>query len=263
MKKRPSNLVKSVDRSINILEELAKYEEGLGVTELGNRLDIHKSSVHRLLSTLVYRGLVEQDSKTGNYKLGLKIFELGSKIFNDLEIREYAKLYLEELVEETGEAVHLAVLDQGEIIYIDKVESSNTIRMYSQVGKRAPVHCTGLGKAILAYLSEEEVDRIIETKGLPEYTENTITDPEQFKERLALIRNRGYAMDEIEHELGIRCVAAPIFNYNDEAVAAVSVSGPTMRVSKDRIDELSKLVKEIGLKISQRLGYNPRQLNNY
>ncbi|GAB6099553.1 IclR family transcriptional regulator [Halanaerocella petrolearia] len=257
MRKKPNNLVKSVNRSINILEELAKYEDGLGVTELGNRLDVHKSSVHRLLSTLVYRGLVEQDQETGKYKLGLKLFELGSRIFNDLEVRKYAKSYLEELVSQTNETVHLVTLDQGEVLYVDKVKSPETITMVSQVGARGPVHSTSVGKAMAAYLDEEEIDRIVRKKGMPRYTENTITDPQEFKKHLKVIKERGYAIDEIENELGIRCIAAPIFDYNGEVVAAVSISGPTMRVTKERISELAEKVKETGLQISYRLGYSP------
>ncbi|AGB42406.1 transcriptional regulator [Halobacteroides halobius DSM 5150] len=257
MRTKPNNLVKSVNRSINILEELAKYENGLGVTEIGNRLDVHKSSVHRLLSTLVYRGLVEQDQETGKYKLGLKLFELGSRIFNDLEVREYAKPYIEELVRKTNETVHLVTLDQGEVLYIDKVKSPETITMASQIGARGPIHCTGVGKAMAAYLAETEVDKIIKKKGMPKQTENTITDPREFKEHLDLVKERGYAIDEIENEAGIRCIAAPIFDYDGDVVAAVSVSGPTMRVTKERISELAKQVRETGLQISYRLGYNP------
>ncbi|OCL28592.1 IclR family transcriptional regulator [Orenia metallireducens] len=253
--KRPSNLVKAVDRSVNILEELANHEEGLGVTELANRLDIHKSSIHRLLSTLVYRGLVKQDPKTDNYKLGLKLFELGSRIFNDLEIREYAKPYLEELVVATDEAVHLVIMDQGEIVYIDKVESSKTIRMNSQIGKRVPVHCSAVGKAMLAYYPKARVDQIIKEQGLAKYTENTITDLKELKEHLTKIKEQGYAIDNVEHELGIRCVAAPIFNYSGKVVSSVSVSGPTIHVTKERVEELAKLVKDTAMKISSQLGY--------
>jgi DNA-binding IclR family transcriptional regulator len=253
--KRPSNLVKAVDRSVNILEELANHEEGLGVTELANRLDIHKSSIHRLLSTLVYRGLVKQDPKTDNYKLGLKLFELGSRIFNDLEIREYAKPYLEELVAATDEAVHLVIMDQGEIVYIDKVESSKTIRMNSQIGKRVPVHCSAVGKAMLAYYPKARVDQIIKEQGLAKYTENTITDLKELKEHLTKIKEQGYAIDNVEHELGIRCVAAPIFNYSGKVVSSVSVSGPTIHVTKERVEELAKLVKDTAMKISSQLGY--------
>ncbi|PRX32484.1 IclR family transcriptional regulator [Orenia metallireducens] len=255
MNKTPSNLVKAVDRSINILEELANHQDGLGVTALANRLDIHKSSVHRLLSTLVYRGLVKQDSKTDNYKLGLKLFELGSRIFNELEIREYAKPYLEELVAETDEAVHLVIMDQGEIVYIDKVESSKAIRMNSQIGKRVPVHCSAVGKAMLAYYPELKVDQIIKEQGLAKYTENTITDASEFKEHLKQVKEQGYAIDDVEHELGIRCVAAPIFDYSGEVVSSVSVSGPTIHVTKQRVEQLAKLVKDTAMKISSQLGY--------
>ncbi|MBM7556859.1 IclR family transcriptional regulator [Halanaerobacter jeridensis] len=259
MRNKPNNLVKSVNRSVNILEELSKYEDGLGVTELSNRLDVHKSSVHRLLSTLLYRGLVEQNEENGKYELGLKIFELGSRIFNELEVREYAKPYLEQLVKKTNETVHLVTLDQGEVLYLDKVSSPETITMASQIGARAPIHSTAVGKAIAAHLEEKRVEEIISKKGMPKRTENTITELEEFKENLGLIRERGYAIDEIENEAGIRCIAAPIFDYDGKVVAAVSISGPTIRVTQDRISNLANQVTETGLQISYRLGYNPNQ----
>nr|WP_275589218.1 IclR family transcriptional regulator C-terminal domain-containing protein [Sporohalobacter salinus] len=129
--------------------------------------------------------------------------------------------------------------------------------MASQIGSRGPVHSTGVGKAITAYLDEKEIDNIIEKWGMPKRTKNTITDLQDFKEHLDLIKKRGYAVDDIENEPGIRCVAAPIFDYNGEVIAAVSVSGPTMRVTKERISKLAKKVKETGLQISYRLGYSP------
>ncbi|MCK8824774.1 IclR family transcriptional regulator [Fuchsiella alkaliacetigena] len=256
MRKAPNNLVKSLNKAINVLEELGKYEHGLRLTELSDNLGLHKSSVHRLLSTLAYRGLVEQEQDTNKYKLGLKIFELGSRIFNDLEIREYASDYLKEMVDRVGEAAHLVVLDQGEVLYLHKVESPKTIRMHSEVGRRASAHCTAAGKVILAYLAEEEVNEILEIKGLTQYTENTITEIATFKQQLESIRTKSYAIDREEHQLGICCIAAPIFDYTEQVVAAVSLSGPTIRITRDRIPELATLVKKTTQQISSRLGYN-------
>lgn len=254
MRKQPSNLVKSVDRSINILEELAKYEEGLGVTELGNRLDIHKSSVHRLLSTLVYKGLVEKDKKNNNYKLGLKIFELGSKIFNDFKISEYTKSYLKKLVKISGERVNLVIPDKDEIVYIDKREDSKNIKINLPIGHRSPMHCTAAGKAILANLSQDKIKDIIKSN-LIKFTSNTITEVQDLINELDLIKARNYAIDDSEYKSEIRCVATPIFNYRDEVIAAISICGPKSRMTHEKISDLRETMVDIGREISCRLGY--------
>jgi len=258
IKKRPSNLVKSVNRVIDILEELAKQKNGLRVTEISNRLDLPNSSVSRLLSTLAYRSLVTKDEETNKYNLGLKIFELGSYIFNDLKICECAKPYLKGLVEEVNETGHLAVLDQGEIVYVDKVESLNPIRMYSRRGGRAPAYCTGTGKAILAYKPEEEIDIMLEHKSLIKHTDFTITDPYELKKELQKIRDRGYAFDEEEFQPGVKCIAVPIFDYSGEVVGAVGIAGPVMRISKKKCNQMIDLLKKTGRAISSHLGYNKR-----
>ena len=253
--KKPAQYVKAVGRALDIIEELVKADDDLGVTELSQRLDIHKSTIYRLLSTLSYRGYVEQDSRTNNYKVGIKLFEVGSSVLNKMDLRSKIKPHLEQLMLDTKETVHLGILDDYEVVYIDKVESNETIRMYSKIGRRVPTHCTSLGKVLLAYSPEEVVDNAIQVKGLPKYTENTITDPDEFKERLARVRERGYAIDDEEQEPNIRCLAGPIFNYDGEIIAAFSISGPLMRMSEERVDDLSALVKDYSTRISASFGY--------
>ncbi|ABY95602.1 MULTISPECIES: IclR family transcriptional regulator [Thermoanaerobacter] len=256
MEKSNITAVQSLERALKILEVLGKNPNGLGVTELAREVDLPKSTVYRLLSTLAKWGYVEQEKENEKYKLGLKIIELSSNILNNLELREVARQYLEELMEFANEVVHLCVLRDGEIVYIDKVESHNTIQMYSQIGKRAPVHCTAVGKAILAFLPQEEAISILKTKGLPRKTPNTITSLEEMLKHLEEIRRLGYAIDNVEHEEGIRCVAAPIFDYTGQVVASVSISGPEYRVTWEKVPGLAVKVKEITKKISQRLGYS-------
>ncbi|SHJ54900.1 transcriptional regulator, IclR family [Anaerobranca californiensis DSM 14826] len=250
-----NNLVESVVRAILILEELAKNEKGIGITELSKKLSLSKSTVHRLITTLMHMGLVQQDPIFKTYSLGLKVFELGFKVINDLEIKKKANPYIEALAKEINETVHLAIIDNNEIVYIDKVESSRTLKMYSQIGKRAPVHCTALGKVILAYSDEKKVESILMHSKLKRYTNNTITDKDKFKEHLAKVRELGYAIDNIEHEEGVRCVAAPIFDYTNKVIGAISISGPTVRISEDRIKELAELITSTAHKISKSLGY--------
>lgn len=257
MTTRVGQTVQSLERALKILEVLGNHQKGLGVTELAHEVDLHKSTVHRLLGTLAQRGFVEQDSETERYKLGLKIIELSNKMLTNMEVRQEARPYLEELMQFANEVVHLCVLRQGEIVYIDKVECPSTIRMYSQIGRRGPVHSSGVGKAILAFLPQEEVVRILQDKGMPRKTPNTITDIDEMLNHLAEIRLQGYSVDEVENELGIRCVAAPIWDHAGQVVASISVAGPESRVTRERVPELASKIKETGLMISHRLGYCP------
>lgn len=251
---KEQDLVQSVDRALTILEILKDSGEGIGVTELGGRVGLHKSTVYRLLATLARRGYVEQDPVTERYSLGLKLVELGSAVLERLELRDLARPYLKELMEASQEVVHLVVLQDGEVVYIDKVECPGPVKMYSQLGRRVPAHATAVGKVLLAFLPPESREAII-ARGLPALTPNTITDPERLRAELERIRERGYAFDCEENELGIRCVAGPIFSHAGQVVAAFSISGLAMRLTLGRMEELAKLVRKVSLQISARLGY--------
>lgn len=246
--------VQSVDRALTILEILKENPRGFGVTEVANRLQVSKSTVHRLLMSLFKKGLVRQDKETEKYTLGLRLIEFGQTVSDNLDIRKLASPYLHHLAEVTKETAHLVVLDQQEIVYIDKIESTQTIRMFSQIGKRAPLHCTGVGKAILAHLSEQEAVDIIDGKGLPKFTDRTITDKETMMNHLKEIRERGYSIDNEEHENGIKCAAAPILNFNGKVVAGVSVAGPIMRISDEKLYRIAAEVLKVSKEISRLLG---------
>jgi IclR family acetate operon transcriptional repressor len=190
--------------------------------------------------------------------------ELGQLLLSQLDHRKEAEPFLRDLAEKTKETVHMAFLDRDEIVYIDKVEIDHNpsgLRMASRVGLRNPAHSCAMGKVLLSYLPEEEVDRVIEEKGLVKRTEHTITDPHQLKKQLNLVRTQGYAVDDEENEMGIRCVAAPLYNEIGKVVAAISISAPAFRVTKKVIQEsLKKEVTETAMKISQRLGFRERRL---
>ncbi len=254
MSNRSVNIIQSIDRAMNILELILKNEP-IGVTDLSEITKIHKSTVYRILNTLVQLGYVSQNND-GKYHTGLKLFEIGSKAINGLDLRQTASPYLKELQKKTGETIHLGVLDDTDIIYIDKVESDKTIRMHSNIGKRSYVHSTSLGKVILAYSSKNIIEKIITEKGLPKMAINTITNPDEFRKRLKLVNYQGFALDEEENEIGIRCIAGPIFNYRGEITAAFSISGPSIRVTKEKIMEYKDLVKFYSKKISIALGCN-------
>lgn len=248
-------MVQSVDRSLSILEVLSDYEDGLGITEISEKVNLHKSTVHRLLSTLIQKGYVKQDEDTNKYRLTLRLFELGSKNIGKMDIINVVKPYLKDLMKITNETVHLVVRDGNEIVYVDKVESENTIRMYSRIGKRNPLYCTAVGKAMLSYMEDEKVERIWNESKIEKLTENTITDLEQFKEHLRLVRKNRYAVDEQENEMGIRCFGAAVLDYRGEVCGAISISGSILSLTENKIEEYSKILIEYTDKISKELGY--------
>lgn len=252
------NMVKSVARALDILQIVSSHKQGIGVTEIAKQIDINKSSVYRILTTLAHYGYIEQDGETGKYKLGYKCLEMSTKLLESIDLRKEALPFLMELEKYTNEVIHLVVYDQGEVVYIEKLEGNETLRMHSQVGKRASMHCTSVGKAILSQLPEHKVEEIIEKKGLPAHTEYTITNKEKLLEELKKVRENGYALDLQENEYGITCIAVPIFDHLGKVAAAVSISGPTMRMTNERLEQLKGIMIEMGKKISARLGYIPK-----
>jgi len=260
---KPNNLVQTIERVSSLFDMVGQNPQGISIRDLSAKLRLPKGTIHRLLSSLAYFGYVRQDPKTRNYFLGLKLVELGNLLLSQLDLRKEAEPFLRDLAERTKETVHMVFLDRNEIVYIDKVETDHTpggLRMASRVGLRNPAHSCAVGKVLLSHLSEDELNHIIEEKGLPKRTENTMTDPIRLKEQLKSVRIQGYAIDDEENERGIRCVAAPIYNEVGRAVAAVSISGPAFRVTKRVIQErLKREVTEAALKISQRLGFRERK----
>lgn len=251
--------VKSVEKACLLMEVVSDYPQGIAITELAKQVGMYKSTVHRLLATLIHSGYIEQDMQTGKYKLGYRLLDLGMKLLASIDMRREAMPFLQELAATSNEVVHLALLDRGEIVYVEKVESQNTTRMHSRVGKRVPVHATGLGKAILAYLPFGETLAILDKYGLMPLTEHTITDRKTFLASLEQTRKLGYATDIEENELGVCCVAAPILDSNHRAVAACSVSGPQSRMTPERLQELVPVLSHVGARISERLGYRVSQ----
>lgn len=249
--------ITSVERSLIMLEVLSNYPEGIGLTELGYKLELAKSTTHRLLKTLKENGYVIQDYKTNDYLLGTKVIELAGSILDNLNVKNVAKRYLEDLCAIINEVVHLCIHENGEAIYIDKFESDQTIRMHSRIGKRAMMHSTGVGKVLLSGMNQNQVDKIIKAKGLPSMTPNTITNLNDLYERLEKIRVQRYEIDNLENEEGIRCIAGPIYDHEGKVVASFSISGPENRMTTEYIENnLVDLVAETTKKISKEMGYN-------
>lgn len=247
--------IQSVDRAIDILELFLTNGPSLSLKEISSSLSLAKSTTHGLIKTLEKRGFIEQDLKDQEYRLGLRAFELGNKVADTMDINKIAYPYLQDLVEEFNETVHLVLLSGNEGVYVEKKEGEGALRMYSQVGKRAPLYCTGVGKAILAFLPEEKIDSILSHSKLDARTQKTITDEKKLKEHLYETKVRGYAFDDEEIELGLKCVGAPIFNHKGEPIASISCAGPSTRFENKRLITIGLAVKNAGLQISKRLGY--------
>lgn len=250
-----SNNIQVIDRALDILEILCVEQEGLGVTEIGKRLALHKSTVHRIVSAMAERGYVEKVPNRALYRMGLKLVELSSVYLNSVELKTEAKPYLRELSSKYNLAAHIAILDGCDAVYIDKVDTVGDIRLYSQIGRRIPVHCSGLGKCLFSGLSDSEIEERLSGYNFTKFTSHTIIGIDEFKRQIKEIRLTGYATDDEEHDDFIRCVAAPIFDYRDNLIAAVSVAGPSNIISKDKDDEIAGYVKEISRKISERMGH--------
>ena len=249
-----------LDRALAILEVLSAEGPDLSLGEISDKLDLHKSTAHRLTMVLERHKLIERHSVSGRYRLGLKLFELGSRAISHLDLRERARPVLDQLVLETGETVHLGILDDTEVLYLDKVEPARSVRMSSTVGRRNPVYCTAMGKAILAYLPEAQVEAIVRKQGLKAVTANTITSFLDLKAELKVIRERGYAIDNEEIEEGLRCIGCVVRDFSGGAVAAISVSGPSFRVTKEKVNALSRPVVSAASILSAEFGFKQQQV---
>lgn len=246
----------SVANAIRLVKAFSDTEYEIGISELSKRLSLPKSTVHRLASTLADAGMLEQNEETGKYRLGLVMFELGSLVRRKMDFSSTAKPELMALRENTGETVHLTVLGQTSVIYINTLESKQSIRMTLDVGMRKPAYCTAEGKVLLAFKSPEVAEAII-ALGLPERTPKTITDPVAFQKELTSVRNRGFAYDDEESEVGLRCIAAPVRDHYGNVIAAVSIAGPSQRLTKKALESFANSVVESADIISKRLGYQP------
>lgn len=248
--------VKSLVKALGILEMLAEGDQpSYTLTELSRGLRLHVSTVHRLLVNLVRQDFVESDPETGGYHLGFRVLRMGLKVLDQLDFRRAAGPLLRQLNRQTDETVHLAILQNNRAFSIEKYGSPQPMGLTAPLGGVLPLHCSGVGKALLAFQSEERAKSIAEAAGLERYTSHTITTLAQLRKELAHIRQEGYSVDNEEAVEGLRCVAAPIFDHTGAVVAAFSVAGPTTRMTPARVPAISKLVKEASRQISFRLGY--------
>ena len=256
---RPKNLVQAIERAAVILDILGQFPKGLSVGEIAGRINLPKGTVHRLLSSLAYFDYVRQETTTRHYQLGFKLVELGNCLLSQIDLRDDARPFLIALAEAVQETVHLVVRDNQKALYIDKVHLNPVrvgLQMVSRLGGHIPLHCSSVGKVLLADMPDEQSDAIIRMSELTRRTPNTIVDPDKLRKHLRKVHEQGFAIDDEENETGIRCVAAPIRNETGRVEAAISISGPATRITKSSIDKrLKARVCETALEISRKIGY--------
>ncbi len=245
----------AVERALAILEAISERAGGLTNSELSRKLAIPKSSASYILRALEGRGYLRRERNTGRYRLGLKVLSLSRGVLSGLDIRELALPVLRQLVERSSLTAHLAILDHGDAVYIERVEAPGFIKMNTWVGRRMPIYSTSVGKALVAYLPENEVKALLKERGMQKRTPRTITVCARFLQELARVREQGYAVDDEENSLGVRCVAAPVFDRQGQVTASLGVSGTTGQIDLVHLPKVAELVKEAARKVSQQLGY--------
>ena len=255
MAAKAPRMIKSLQRAIDILDLFDKHVIELGITEIAEALGLHKSTAAGLVYTLEHNGYLAQDAETRKYGLGFKLVERASVLLDQIDVRQVALPYLQELIAWCDESVNLAVRDGGQIVYIERLTTTQSLGMRAKVGYRAPLHCTALGKAILSGMPLREAEELVAQHGLPATTANSITDRAQFLQEMDRVREQGFAVDNEENEIGGRCVAAPIFDHARRPTAAVSISSPVLRFPLTEVPRYGQKVIEAADAISLRLGY--------
>lgn len=243
----------AVERALEILETIAQRREGMTNSEISRKLGIPKSSASYILRTLVHRGYLRRDAESGRYRLGLKILSLGRDVQEGLDIADVALPYMRSLVERTQMTAHLAVLDQGEAVYVEKVEAPGFFKVNTWVGRRMYVHSTSVGKALVAWLPKPEVEELLRTRGLKKRTPKTITSMARFLAELDKVRAQGYAVDDEENSLGARCMGAPIFDALGGVPAALGLSGTLTQISEENMPRIVEALKEAARRLSRQV----------
>lgn len=248
----------SLDRAVSVLEALSESDAPLSLAEICQRMGLHKSTAHRSLMVLERSALIER-TQENRFRLGLKLYELGNRAVEQIDLRARVHPFFRRLATQVGETVHLSVLQKTRVVYLDKVEPNRRVCMSSKIGTSNPVHCTSMGKAMLAFQPEEIIDETIAKIRFVRYTYKTLCSREALLKNLERVRRRGYAIDDEEIELGVRCVGAPIFDDKHRAIAAVSVSGPTSRITAQSVQAIAEHVLRCCSEISASLGLHSKK----
>lgn len=252
--KSTSGHSQSLVRGLNLLERLAANPGGLSLSEVAEQSDLAPSTTHRLLQALQSQGFVTQDSELGVWKIDVKTFRIGNSFLEARDFVATSRPFLRRLTTATGETANLGIRDGGTAVFLAQSESPQMMRMITRLGSRAPLHASGVGKALMAWLPEDELARILDEQGLAPVTENTLHTPGSLRENLAEIRRQGFACDREEHAIGLQCVAACLHDEHGTPLAAISVSGPKARIPESRLPELGALVRDTAAEITAQLG---------
>lgn len=246
--------VQALDRAFAVLDLLGESDIPLGLAQVASSLQLHKSTAHRFLMVLERHRMVERTGN-GKFRLGLRLFDYGSRAIEQYDLRDRAQPHLRRLVSETEETAHLCILEGARVVYIDKIEPARSVRMITRVGASNPVYCTSVGKAILAFLPEDRIADIVRRVRFERFTHRTISTPEALRAEIEKTRRRGYAVDDEELEEGLRCIAVPILDAQRLPVAAVSVSGPSFRVTAQKLPSIANHLLQCVRGISTDMGY--------
>lgn len=259
--KKYSFLNQSIERSMAVLDSFNKEKPVWGAKELSEKLKLNKSTVHRLMETLEYYGMLEQNLATKKYQIGLHAFEIGSRYLANNLLEQCAPPYLEVLAEKVRQSVNLAYLDTvtAEVVFLNSIEGKGMIRVANDIGVRGPCHTSSIGKAIMACITNEKLEAVINKINFRPYAKNTITSAAALRQDLEITRRAGYAIDDQEGDDNVRCVGAPIFNYQGKVIAAVSISGLAKDIAKNTIPALAEEVVATAKAISKRMGYSTHQ----
>jgi DNA-binding IclR family transcriptional regulator len=246
--------IKSINKALDLLEFLSASEQETSITEINKKLHMGLSTVHRMLTTLKYRGYVIQNQQTTKYRLGIKLFELGCAVQNTKRLIEIIKPYLIRLSQSTNETANLAILEGKEVIYLDTIESIEILRTEIMAGTRSPAHCTALGKVLLAFISDREFESLYKSDESPtSLTSKSISSLEELKKNLKKVKEQGYAVDIEEYKIGVNCIGVPIFGRDGEAIAAISITGPASRFTIDEMKKVKDILMTISKEISNQL----------
>lgn len=248
--------IQTLDRALVILKVLSG-REGMSLTEIAEGTDQAPATVYRVLSTYAAHGIVEFDTDEQIWSIGPEAFRIGSAFLMRTSLVEQARIVMRDLTAESGETANLAIADGAQVVFLSQVETNEPIRAFFRPGTRSPIHASGIGKALLAHFPPERVERLVRAEGLARFTARTITVPEVLVAELGEIRAQGWAMDDEEHTEGMRCIAAPIFNEFREAIAGVSISGPTVRVTRERGGDFGAQVRAAADRITRAVGGVP------
>ncbi|MFT6556183.1 IclR family transcriptional regulator [Sneathiella sp.] len=246
--------VQSLTRALSVLNVIAENPPGMTLTGISRALGLAPSTSHRLLTTLQEERYVQYDRDSSHWQIGMQAFVTGNGFLSSRDLVSVARPFMRRMMEESGETVNLAISEGDDVIYMAQVESREMMRVYSKPGNRVPLHCSGVGKAIMMLMDDTDIDRIISLRGLPKLTEKTFTDSDRLKRELLQSRRQRFAIDDEEHAVGLRCVASVIYDEYAEPLAAVSISGPAARISAERLPVLGQTAFQFAQEITAALG---------